>query len=263
MTAADLKKLQLDGFEIASHTYSHPDLTKLADAKVVKEVDASRQALLALGLTVDSFIYPYGAYNAAVIKRVKAAGYRVARATGAPTIAGGGYASVDPRRRFNLNCALPIKDTTAAKLSSYFSNRHRMELEDLYVVDRDAGKLSAIVRDWSYKKASGGIITMADVGDAVSVRFLVTRPGSYDLQFKVKTGVQGDDTASATGYAYTLDGKPLSYTTSGPYEVEGKYVVWGRQLVSGVKLTPGWKTLIIMVTKDWSGLVDWLEIRRK
>ncbi len=263
MGAGDLRQLQKQGFEIASHTFSHVDLTKVAPAQLAKEVTTSKEVLANMGLKVHNFIYPYGALNKAVIAEVKSAGYRSARGTGAPSLAGGGYAAVDPRRRLNLGCALPTKTTTMRQFSNYVGNAKRLELEDLFVVEADPGKLVTISRSWDFKKVSYGSIYMGDAGDAVSVSFLVTRPGVYDLQLKVKTGIQGDNTYTSAHYAYALNGTALKHSTAGPYEVEGKWVVWGRHQIKGVKLKAGWARLSIKGTKDWAALLDWLEIKRR
>lgn len=263
MGPADLRALQLQGFEIASHSNSHADLTKVSAAQLAKEVASSKEQLGTLGLKVNNFIYPYGSHDATVRAAVKKAGYLSARATGAPTITGGGYSAINPQRRFSLNCALPVKTTTMAQLQAYLDNRHRLELEDLFVVQTDAGKLVTIQRTWTYKKASYGIVSLGDAGDMVSVTFMVTRPGAYDLELKVKTGIQGQATSTTGQYAYALNGRPLMYKTSGPYEVEMKYVVWGRHHIPALKLNPGWNTLSIRATHDWAALLDWLEISRR
>lgn len=64
------------GWELASHTITHPDLTTLDAATLKKEVAGSRSILeKKYGVTVDHFCYPSGAYNDAVIAAVEDAGY--------------------------------------------------------------------------------------------------------------------------------------------------------------------------------------------
>jgi peptidoglycan/xylan/chitin deacetylase (PgdA/CDA1 family) len=76
---ADVKKM-LDanpGWELASHTVNHPDLTTLDSSQLREEVDGSRKILQdRFGVTVDNFCYPAGKYDSTVIAAVKAAGYR-------------------------------------------------------------------------------------------------------------------------------------------------------------------------------------------
>lgn len=64
------------GWELASHTITHPDLTTLDPASLKREVAGSRAILRReYGVAVDNFCYPSGRYDATVIAAVKAAGY--------------------------------------------------------------------------------------------------------------------------------------------------------------------------------------------
>jgi len=69
------------GWEIASHTIHHSDLTTLDAAALAEEVAGSRQILRReYGVPVRNFCYPSGRFDATVIAAVEAAGY-----TGATT----------------------------------------------------------------------------------------------------------------------------------------------------------------------------------
>ncbi len=53
------------GWEIGSHTRTHPDLRNLSSARLEDEIAGSRAALeQRLGVAVESFAYPYGRYDA-------------------------------------------------------------------------------------------------------------------------------------------------------------------------------------------------------
>lgn len=81
MGVDDLKELQRVGMTIASHSRTHPNLTKVSDAQLREEVLGSRKDLQKmLGVTPDLFAYPYGSWNRRVAAAVKVAGYRAARA---------------------------------------------------------------------------------------------------------------------------------------------------------------------------------------
>ena len=68
-----------DGFEIGSHTITHPFLTKLDGKDQTKEILYSKSILEdKLGTHIDSFCYPYGDYNEHIIKLVKEARYNIA-----------------------------------------------------------------------------------------------------------------------------------------------------------------------------------------
>jgi peptidoglycan/xylan/chitin deacetylase (PgdA/CDA1 family) len=64
------------GWEIDSHSVTHPDLTRLSPSELRYQLVASRRFLQrTFHVPVDSFCYPSSRYDAAVIAAVKAAGY--------------------------------------------------------------------------------------------------------------------------------------------------------------------------------------------
>lgn len=70
------------GWEIDSHTLTHPDLTTVHGADLTAEVSGSRTQLQQLfNVPVNFFCYPAGAYNAEVIAAVRKAGYDAATTT--------------------------------------------------------------------------------------------------------------------------------------------------------------------------------------
>jgi peptidoglycan/xylan/chitin deacetylase (PgdA/CDA1 family) len=72
-----LRRLVRDGWEIDSHTMTHPDLTTLPAARLRQELVRPRQWIRHhLGVTPQFFCYPAGRYDATVIAAVRAAGYR-------------------------------------------------------------------------------------------------------------------------------------------------------------------------------------------
>jgi peptidoglycan/xylan/chitin deacetylase (PgdA/CDA1 family) len=71
-----LKRLITLGWEIDSHSLTHPDLTTLPASELRRQLVASRGFLRrTLHVPVNSFCYPSNRYDAAVIAAVKAAGY--------------------------------------------------------------------------------------------------------------------------------------------------------------------------------------------
>ena len=70
------------GFELQSHTRTHPDLTTLSDAALAEELAGSRQELeAALGRPVEYLAYPYGRHDERVMAAARQAGYRAAFST--------------------------------------------------------------------------------------------------------------------------------------------------------------------------------------
>ena len=64
------------GWELASHTIDHSDLTTLGPGELEEEVATSRQLLRhRYGVPVKNFCYPAGQFDATVIAAVEAAGY--------------------------------------------------------------------------------------------------------------------------------------------------------------------------------------------
>jgi peptidoglycan/xylan/chitin deacetylase (PgdA/CDA1 family) len=67
------------GWEVDSHSVTHPDLTGLAPGGLRGELRGSRAWLRRrFGVAADFFCHPLGRYDAAVVRAVRAAGYRAA-----------------------------------------------------------------------------------------------------------------------------------------------------------------------------------------
>ena len=71
-----IKQLVRAGFEMASHTITHRDLTKLEPRDLVRELSDSKKALEdETGVEVTSISYPFGRYNRRVVDIAIEAGY--------------------------------------------------------------------------------------------------------------------------------------------------------------------------------------------
>lgn len=61
---AEMREMAAHGVEFGSHTFGHPDLTRLGPSELEREVRDSRRALEdALGRPVRSFAYPFGRFD--------------------------------------------------------------------------------------------------------------------------------------------------------------------------------------------------------
>jgi peptidoglycan/xylan/chitin deacetylase (PgdA/CDA1 family) len=79
MSWSELDRLAETGWEIGSHTCSHPRLTTLNDAALAHELRRSRALIEAeLGRPCASLAYPYGDWDERVVGAAAAAGYRAA-----------------------------------------------------------------------------------------------------------------------------------------------------------------------------------------
>jgi peptidoglycan/xylan/chitin deacetylase (PgdA/CDA1 family) len=77
-----VRQMLAAGWELDSHTITHPDLTHVDDAQLWREVYDSRIELQhEFHVPVDFFCYPSGRYDAHVIAAVRAAGYLGATTT--------------------------------------------------------------------------------------------------------------------------------------------------------------------------------------
>jgi peptidoglycan/xylan/chitin deacetylase (PgdA/CDA1 family) len=78
VTEREVKVMLGDGWELDSHTLTHPDLTTVGDAQLRTELAQSRKDIKARfgSKNAEFFCYPAGKYDARVVAAVKAAGYR-------------------------------------------------------------------------------------------------------------------------------------------------------------------------------------------
>ena len=79
----ELRTLQAGGWEIGSHTESHPRLTTLDEGSLQRELRASRERCeTELGAPCYSIAYPYGDHDDRVVRRTREAGYALAATVG-------------------------------------------------------------------------------------------------------------------------------------------------------------------------------------
>src|SRR3954452_2315587 len=82
LTASQVRALIDAGWEVDSHTITHPDLTTVSDSQLRQELVGSRAYLRKhFGVPADFFCYPAGRFDSRVVAAVKAAGYRAATTT--------------------------------------------------------------------------------------------------------------------------------------------------------------------------------------
>lgn len=122
LTWDELAALRDAGWEIGSHTRSHPRLTRLADDRLRDELTGSRRALVDRFGRCASLALPYGDGDARVVAAATAAGYGAIAGLPGP---GTGGASGSPRvgvyradgmLRFRLKVARPARCLRASAL---------------------------------------------------------------------------------------------------------------------------------------------------
>jgi peptidoglycan/xylan/chitin deacetylase (PgdA/CDA1 family) len=122
LSVAQVRTLVRRGWEIASHTYTHPDLTKVSADQLTQEVADSRAWLRKrFGGAVAFFCYPYGRTSPAVEDAVAVAGYSGATTTSAGVAAPGANPLELPRmtvRPRDTAATLAQRLATGAALAS-------------------------------------------------------------------------------------------------------------------------------------------------
>jgi peptidoglycan/xylan/chitin deacetylase (PgdA/CDA1 family) len=131
MTPAQLREAAGDGWEIGSHTRTHPWLPRIADAELAHELVGSKRELeQLLDLSIETLAYPFGAYDQRVADATAAAGYAAAvtlpvkvpawprdpDAQELMTLPRIGIYRVDEWRRFRVKVARPVRALRAGPL---------------------------------------------------------------------------------------------------------------------------------------------------
>lgn len=102
-----------DGHEIGSHSITHPDLTTLTEAEVIRELEGSKRFLEDfLHISVRYFATPYGTYNTFVKDGIMAR-YEAHRTVDS------GYNSKDNLDVSRLRCMSILSATTAAEVGEW------------------------------------------------------------------------------------------------------------------------------------------------
>jgi peptidoglycan/xylan/chitin deacetylase (PgdA/CDA1 family) len=73
-----VKEIARDGHELANHSYSHPNLSRLSDEAVLAELDQTRQVIQRLS-GQDAFLFrpPGGDFSRRMVRMTAKAGYRI------------------------------------------------------------------------------------------------------------------------------------------------------------------------------------------
>ena len=117
MSWEEAGELAAAGWEIGSHTRSHPQLTKLSDERLREELEGSRaECERRLGRPCETLAFPYGDVDERVMEAAMAAGYGAAAAVAATPEAPSPYRwprvgvyRVDGERSFRLKVSRPVR----------------------------------------------------------------------------------------------------------------------------------------------------------
>jgi peptidoglycan/xylan/chitin deacetylase (PgdA/CDA1 family) len=86
LTWNEIKELVSDGWQVCSHTMTHPDLKRSTDDRLSWELERSKRILeQRLGMEIPAVAYPFGRFNMRVLRAAHRAGYRIGFTVGAET----------------------------------------------------------------------------------------------------------------------------------------------------------------------------------
>ena len=88
LTSTQLVEMESDGWEILSHSKTHPNLITLTEEQIRTELLDSKRSLEAMGLTIKNFVYPSHRHNN-IVRKITKEYYRSAR---------GGNQGINPER---------------------------------------------------------------------------------------------------------------------------------------------------------------------
>lgn len=131
MSWEELRELRNRGWEVGSHTLTHPRLSEIDAAELRRELEHSKLACeSALGELCTSLAYPYGDHNDEVVAATSAAGYEVAailpvalRWSTRLRIPRVGVYHADSQARFLAKTLAPIRALRATRLVGELNRR--------------------------------------------------------------------------------------------------------------------------------------------
>jgi peptidoglycan/xylan/chitin deacetylase (PgdA/CDA1 family) len=133
LTWEQCRELAQAGIEIGAHSRTHPDLTRLSNEELQREVAGSRAHLEdRLMMRVRVFAYPFGYLDTRIVDAVRAAGYEAACAVRLPrgisedrfTLQRIGITKNDTMVRFRVKLSAPYRALLDARMAGLL-NRDR------------------------------------------------------------------------------------------------------------------------------------------
>lgn len=133
MSWDDLGELAERGWEVGSHTRTHPLLSTLSDDMLTAELEGSLQECVErMGRPISAIAYPYGDVDARVARFAQRAGYQAAAALAWPTpelnayqVPRIGIYHKDSWPRFRLKAGRWLRSQYGSRLMALRSDRYR------------------------------------------------------------------------------------------------------------------------------------------
>lgn len=105
MNLSEIQELQRAGWEIGSHSCSHPHMTMISSDHASHELNDSKNWLVARGINVTSFAFPYGAENSN-LTRLASNMYEITRGTSNDSY----FYQTIPENRLLIGVNLPLNN---------------------------------------------------------------------------------------------------------------------------------------------------------
>jgi peptidoglycan/xylan/chitin deacetylase (PgdA/CDA1 family) len=122
----ELRELAAGGWEIGSHTCTHPRLTQLPGEELARELRESREACeRALAQPCRSLAYPYGDFDARVVEAAAEAGYTAAAIEGLASARDLAWPRVGVYRKNSMRAFRVKVSPTVGRLRTAFGRAER------------------------------------------------------------------------------------------------------------------------------------------
>lgn len=259
MTTSEVADLSSKGHDIAPHTMTHANLPQLSLPDQVSEIIGSKDVLDLMGYNVNTFAYPFGAYNADTLNILRNDNDLVlTRDTSQDT----SWKDVrTPVVSFNADNDLHFfyikpEGLSGSQLADVIGYTGWWQFEDNYKTISGTSTQIKVRSGSSFHPTdtSYAVLLVAGAGSEISTQFITKYSGGFTLDMLV-SGVSGAFGVKVDGVTYTSsefglsDPGRLDFTSSGGQ-------VYVNHYVNIPSLSPGVHTLNIVNTDGPQMILD-------
>ena len=254
MTEDNVQDLFELGHDIAAHTLVHARLSDLSFEDQETEILGSKVALENMGYPVTTFAYPYGAYNDDTLDILRASDYVLTRDTSQDSSwkdIRAALVSFNSDNNLHFYYIKPegLSGSQLADKIKYIGF-WQFEGEHLVVNDIDGDVRIRSSEIFRATETSYAVLSMYDVGDEISVKFITKFSGGFTLDmFLYTSSATGGFDVKVDGVTYEVeaftpdDPGYLHFVSSGGFDFYNYYA-------NVPSLSPGVHTLNVVVTED-------------
>lgn len=259
MNLGELDELYRNGNEIGSHTVSAGSLLTDGYDKegLVYQLNNSKKMLEDQGYKVNTFAYPRGEWNNEIVD-LASRYYMAGRDTNKdnlwrdmrPVTASFGEDYIWHMHYFKPELLKPNELEKVVGYNSWW------QFEEGYRVDNDSGRSIRVLSSYDPTNNSYGVVDLAEVGDRISNKFIVSQDGTYTIEVFVTANTDNNQSYSDNNTVEIfIDGTPqrvakstdldkclihqkqyyCGYSVSA-YLEKGPHTISMRSRVDGVKL---------------------------